>query len=185
MRSGSSDPRASGKPAPVPATSGPTSCSYAAAMPQPQQGEEHLRTQHTPAHVGHDPSLEESSVCSPSHAHVHAAADAASSSASSCPATPAARDAFSAQTGMPTNLEAASTSSPGTAAALSPMRQASTIPMAPIEQLPKHQMEGGPGVWMYPSEQMFFNAMKRKVREGDRPHLPPLLLPPPLLCGTH
>lgn len=43
---------------------------------------------------------------------------------------------------------------------LSKDRAASTIPMS----------EEGAGVWMYPSEQMFFNAMRRKqwdAREQD------------------
>lgn len=40
-------------------------------------------------------------------------------------------------------------------------RQMSSIPIAASE-LPKHQ-QGGSDVWMYPSEQQFYNAMKRKV----------------------
>ena len=35
--------------------------------------------------------------------------------------------------------------------------------MAQVEAPPKHQPGSGQEVWMYPSEQMFFNAMKRKV----------------------
>lgn len=53
----------------------------------------------------------------------------------------------------------------GQAARLSMHRQASSIPTATAEQLPEHQGEaaGQAGVWMYPSEQQFFNAMRRKV----------------------
>lgn len=40
-------------------------------------------------------------------------------------------------------------------------RQKSSIPIAASE-LPKHQ-DGGADVWMYPSEQQFYNAMRRKV----------------------
>lgn len=40
-------------------------------------------------------------------------------------------------------------------------RQKSSIPIAAGE-LPKHQ-ENGTDVWMYPSEQQFYNAMTRKV----------------------
>lgn len=39
-------------------------------------------------------------------------------------------------------------------------RQASSIPLA-AEEVPKHQ-DPGQQVWIYPSEQMFYNAMKRK-----------------------
>ena len=57
---------------------------------------------------------------------------------------------------------------------LSTQRVASSIPLgAPQGALPAHQQpqqkgegQGGQqpgGVWMYPSEQMFYNAMKRKV----------------------
>jgi hypothetical protein len=53
-----------------------------------------------------------------------------------------------------------------TTGALSTSRQASSIPMVPAsEQTPTHQQPGS-SVWMYPSEQMFFNAMKRKVGVG-------------------
>jgi hypothetical protein len=41
-------------------------------------------------------------------------------------------------------------------------RQRSSIPMAASE-LPKHQQGAEADVWMYPSQQQFFNAMKRKV----------------------
>lgn len=45
---------------------------------------------------------------------------------------------------------------------LSTQRQASSIPIA-ASQLPQHQQEAAADVWMYPSEQQFFNAMQRKV----------------------
>lgn len=45
-------------------------------------------------------------------------------------------------------------------------RQKSSIPIAASE-LPKHQ-ENGTDVWMYPSEQQFFNAMKRKVCDNTK-----------------
>jgi hypothetical protein len=44
---------------------------------------------------------------------------------------------------------------------LSQQRQRSSIPIA-ASQLPQHQADGAE-VWMYPSEQQFYNAMKRKV----------------------
>ncbi|GFR52761.1 hypothetical protein Agub_g15373 [Astrephomene gubernaculifera] len=44
---------------------------------------------------------------------------------------------------------------------LSSQRQTSNIPMSPPEKLPPHQ-QSGQDFWVYPSEQMFFNAMKRK-----------------------
>jgi hypothetical protein len=44
---------------------------------------------------------------------------------------------------------------------LSTQRQRSSIPIA-ASQLPQHQQDGA-DVWMYPSEQQFYNAMKRKV----------------------
>jgi cytochrome c heme-lyase len=46
-------------------------------------------------------------------------------------------------------------------------RESSTIPVASPEDLPAHQQTGqgmdGATTWLYPSEQMFFDAMKRKV----------------------
>jgi len=50
-----------------------------------------------------------------------------------------------------------------TAAQLSTSRQASTIPTAEGQDMPTHQGAEGGGVWMYPSEQQFYNAMRRKV----------------------
>lgn len=50
---------------------------------------------------------------------------------------------------------------------LSTDRVASTIPVAEPETLPEHQKvskgENGNSTWLYPSEEMFFAAMKRKV----------------------
>lgn len=45
---------------------------------------------------------------------------------------------------------------------LLPCAQASSIPTAAPNDLPQHQ-QAGSGVWVYPSEQMFYNAMKKKV----------------------
>jgi hypothetical protein len=36
--------------------------------------------------------------------------------------------------------------------------------MAPADNVPRHQDGHAQDVWVYPSEQQFFNAMKRKVR---------------------
>ncbi|GIM03473.1 hypothetical protein Vretimale_8249 [Volvox reticuliferus] len=44
---------------------------------------------------------------------------------------------------------------------LNTQRQVSSIPMTPPEKLPPHQ-QAGQNYWVYPSEQMFYNAMKRK-----------------------
>ncbi|GLC53213.1 hypothetical protein PLESTB_000720400 [Pleodorina starrii] len=44
---------------------------------------------------------------------------------------------------------------------LGTQRQTSNIPMAPPDKLPPHQ-QGGQDFWVYPSEHMFYNAMKRK-----------------------
>jgi len=46
--------------------------------------------------------------------------------------------------------------------ALSVHREKSSIPMA-ADNVPKHQEGHTAEVWVYPSEQQFFNAMKRKV----------------------
>jgi hypothetical protein len=54
----------------------------------------------------------------------------------------------------------------GSSNSLSTQRQASSIPIA-ASQLPQHQQEGG-DVWMYPSEQQFYNAMKRKVSSAQQ-----------------
>ena len=46
-------------------------------------------------------------------------------------------------------------------------REASSIPVASPDELPKHQQTAqsadGNTTWLYPSESMFFEAMKRKV----------------------
>lgn len=61
---------------------------------------------------------------------------------------------------------------------LSSQRETSSIPTASSD-LPKHQGSGA-GAWVYPSEQMFYNAMKRKVMfraalcTGQRPAGRPL-----------
>ncbi len=86
------------------------------------------------------------------------------------PVTPPSPPSPQAQT--PT--EAATNS---TGVDLGQRRQRSTIPMAKPPQesmLPKHQQglqQGGAQepVWMYPSEEMFYKAMKRKVRNA--PHI--------------
>ncbi len=64
-------------------------------------------------------------------------------------------------TGLNTSSASAS-GSPGASSVLSPQRQRSSIPMAPPDKLPLHQ-QPGQEAWEYPSEQMFFNAMRRKV----------------------
>jgi hypothetical protein len=46
---------------------------------------------------------------------------------------------------------------------LSVQREKSSIPIAPADDVPKHQEGSTQDVWVYPSEQQFFNAMKRKV----------------------
>uniref|UniRef100_A0A383V203 Holocytochrome c-type synthase n=1 Tax=Tetradesmus obliquus TaxID=3088 RepID=A0A383V203_TETOB len=53
---------------------------------------------------------------------------------------------------------------------LSTQRQASSIPIA-ASQLPQHQQEAAADVWMYPSEQQFFNAMKRKGWDPREPDM--------------
>lgn len=75
----------------------------------------------------------------------------------------------SSSTGSNADSSTAAQSSP----TLSTARQKSSIPMAlpppgdAAPALPHHQkgVEGA-GVWMYPSETMFYNAMKRKVWRG-------------------
>jgi hypothetical protein len=51
---------------------------------------------------------------------------------------------------------------------LSTERRASSIPVADPAAVPQHQQgaagAAGDAVWMYPSEQQFYNAMARKVR---------------------
>eukprot|EP00798_Chlamydomonas_sp_ICE-L_P022331 gene22331-29408_t len=78
---------------------------------------------------------------------------------------------FNPATGLPSALS--NDASASTAASLlSTARQVSSIPMSPLDEtaVPKHQPGGvlaqgraNPGAWVYPSEQMFFNAMKRKA----------------------
>ncbi|KAI8476202.1 MAG: cytochrome c/c1 heme-lyase [Monoraphidium minutum] len=66
----------------------------------------------------------------------------------------------------------------GQAGALSAARAASSIPIADPSAVPAHQQGvagssgGEQAVWMYPSEQQFYNAMARKgwePSEGDMP----------------
>lgn len=45
-------------------------------------------------------------------------------------------------------------------------RQESSIPIAGEAKLPKHQ-GGDHANWMYPSEEQFYEAMKRKVTSND------------------
>jgi hypothetical protein len=49
--------------------------------------------------------------------------------------------------------------------------------MAPADNVPRHQDGHAEDVWVYPSEQQFFNAMKRKVRSGTK-HIQLLLVLP-------
>lgn len=57
--------------------------------------------------------------------------------------------------------------SPSSNPSLGQSREASSIPVASPEELPKHQQTAnavdGNTTWLYPSEKMFFDAMKRKV----------------------
>ncbi|GAX78873.1 hypothetical protein CEUSTIGMA_g6312.t1 [Chlamydomonas eustigma] len=71
------------------------------------------------------------------------------------------REVFNPATSLPQSLSEVGTSVGVSDLGLNPQRQASSIPMALIDAIPKHQKEGQQ-VWMYPSEQMFFSAMKRK-----------------------
>ena len=52
-------------------------------------------------------------------------------------------------------------------------REASSIPVASPDELPKHQQTAnspdGSTTWLYPSETMFFEAMKRKVLPFSTP----------------
>lgn len=73
--------------------------------------------------------------------------------------------------GMP---ESANAPLPGQAKPLSTWRQPSSIPTTQAGDLPEHQPERAvrAGVWTYPSEQMFYNAMSRKgwsPAEDDMP----------------
>ncbi|GFR52758.1 hypothetical protein Agub_g15370 [Astrephomene gubernaculifera] len=59
------------------------------------------------------------------------------------------------------NIPASLSAMPPEVPGLSAQRQTSNIPMSPPDKLPPHQ-QSGQDFWVYPSEQMFFNAMKRK-----------------------
>ena len=75
------------------------------------------------------------------------------------------RDKWNARNLMPTDL-----SSGASSPQLSSQRQSSNIPMKQAETLPHHQ-QASQNVWVYPSEQMFFNAMKRKASREPLPSL--------------
>ncbi len=60
---------------------------------------------------------------------------------------------------MPSSLASAP---PAPGLQLGTERVTSSIPMAPADSLPHHQQQGS-GHWVYPSEHMFYNAMRRKV----------------------
>lgn len=72
------------------------------------------------------------------------------------------------RTRMPTGLD---TAAPSDCAALAKHRQTSSIPLAPSVRMPGHQPAAAdapsdatdPSHWVYPSEQMFYNAMRRKA----------------------
>eukprot|EP01026_Neomeris_dumetosa_P057764 TRINITY_DN53361_c0_g1_i2.p1 TRINITY_DN53361_c0_g1~~TRINITY_DN53361_c0_g1_i2.p1 ORF type:complete len:272 (-),score=19.20 TRINITY_DN53361_c0_g1_i2:360-1118(-) len=93
----------------------------------------------------------------PRQAFVKAATnDACQSSSGSCPiSNPGAIN----QTNMMPNTS--NEPSEGQQLPLSTHRQMSSIPTSPDSQLPSHQKEGT-HTWIYPSQQMFYNAMKRK-----------------------
>lgn len=61
------------------------------------------------------------------------------------------------------NTPAASTSGSSSSTSLSSQRAKSSIPLAAADSVPKHQDGQAEEVWVYPSEQQFFNAMRRKV----------------------
>lgn len=71
-------------------------------------------------------------------------------------------------------LQLANASAEDAEPALSTNRAHSTIPVAQPESLPKHQQvsEGhdGSSTWLYPSEKMFYAAMKRKVHTPELMH---------------
>ena len=74
---------------------------------------------------------------------------------------------------------------PGQTMALSTQRVVSTIPRT-VEFTPEHQKDAG-STWVYPSEQMFYNAMKRKGHEPteeDMRSLPPSSPPQYRWCDT-
>ncbi len=102
-----------------------------------------------------------------------------SSSTAAEPGCPASDDArHAARINMPTVPNAPQSAA---GAALSTGRLASTIPIADPSAVPPHQQGEAPAadgggapraVWMYPSEQQFFNAMTRKgwaPQERDMP----------------
>lgn len=97
-----------------------------------------------------------------------------SSAASSCPVS--ADERHAARINMPVVPNVAlqgngSSAAPQSAPepSLSTHRQASTIPIATTDTLPAHQDQTSSSeTWLYPSEQQFFNAMKRKVRAAGR-----------------
>lgn len=68
-------------------------------------------------------------------------------------------------------MQPADVSADRTDPSLSTDRAASTIPVAQPESLPEHQKvsqgENGSATWLYPSEKMFYSAMKRKVCTGE------------------
>ncbi|KAG2435893.1 hypothetical protein HXX76_007088 [Chlamydomonas incerta] len=59
------------------------------------------------------------------------------------------------------NIPSALAAAPAPVPGLGGQRMVSSIPMAPPDKLPPHQAPGQQN-WVYPSEQMFYNAMKRK-----------------------
>lgn len=73
-------------------------------------------------------------------------------------------------------LEARQKPSPGQRQPLSTARMQSTIPRAVVSDAPKHQPEAegedGGAKWVYPSHQMFYNAMKRKGWEATEQDMP-------------
>lgn len=63
---------------------------------------------------------------------------------------------------------------PGQRAPLPTDRVASSIPTVDAADLPGHQADGNtpPKTWLYPSPQMFFNAMRRKGWTPDEADMP-------------
>jgi hypothetical protein len=61
------------------------------------------------------------------------------------------------------NMDVVPNTASTSGAKLDTSRQRSSIPIA-AESLPQHQKGAEAEVWMYPSQQQFYNAMKRKVR---------------------
>lgn len=78
-------------------------------------------------------------------------------SSQGCPSSAASAD-HAARINMPVVDNSASNQP---FSGLDTSRQKSSIPVS-ASDLPKHQ-QGGTDVWVYPSEQQFYNAMKRKV----------------------